>query len=161
MKKKIILSILVILWMGLVFFFSNQKSVQSDKVSNGLISKVIDVIEHIKGSEFTDNELDIIYDYAVTPVRKTAHFLIYTVLGILVFNLIKQYKIKMKEIIIISILICLLYACTDEIHQLFVYGRSGELRDVLIDTLGSIFGIIITYLLMKKNMKEKVQYGKR
>ena len=161
MKKKIILAILVILWMGLIFFFSNQKSVQSDKVSNGVISKVIDVIEHIKGSEFTDNELDMIYDYAVTPVRKTAHFLIYTVLGILVFNLIKQYKAKIKEIIIISILICLFYACIDEFHQLFVYGRSGELRDVLIDTLGSIFGIFIIYMIIKKSMEVKVQYGKR
>lgn len=150
MKKKIILSILIILWMGLIFFFSNQQAVDSDNVSNGVISKVIDVIEYIKGSEFTDNELDMIYDYAVTPVRKTAHFLIYTILGMLVFNLIKQYKVKMKEIIIISILICLFYACTDEIHQLFILGRSGELRDVLIDTLGSIFGIFVTYLMMKK-----------
>lgn len=150
MKKKIILSILIILWMGLIFFFSNQQAVDSDNVSNGVISKVIDVIEHIKGSEFTDNELDMIYDYAVTPVRKTAHFLIYTILGMLVFNLIKQYKVKIKDVIIISILICLFYACTDEIHQLFILGRSGELRDVLIDTLGSIFGIFVTYLMMKK-----------
>ena len=150
MKKKIILSILIILWMGLIFFFSNQQAVDSDNVSNGVISKVIDVIEYIKGSEFTDNELDMIYDYAVTPVRKTAHFLIYTILGMLVFNLIKQYKVKIKDVIIISILICLFYACTDEIHQLFILGRSGELRDVLIDTLGSIFGIFVTYLMMKK-----------
>ena len=45
----------------------------------------------------------------------------------------------------LSSLFCFIYACTDEFHQLFVMGRSCEIRDVLIDTLGSFVGILIYY----------------
>ena len=41
------------------------------------------------------------------------------------------------------------YACTDEFHQLFVNGRSGQLLDIFIDTLGAIFGVAILILLQK------------
>lgn len=34
-------------------------------------------------------------------------------------------------------MIAVLYACTDEYHQLFVPGRSGQLRDVMIDAVGA------------------------
>ena len=43
----------------------------------------------------------------------------------------------------------ILYACTDEIHQLFIQGRAGQLKDVLIDTIGSLTGIYI-YKVVKK-----------
>lgn len=54
-----------------------------------------------------------------------------------------QYPLTM------SILFSFLYACTDELHQIFVPGRSAQFRDVLIDTLGASFGIAITYLTIK------------
>ena len=53
---------------------------------------------------------------------------------------------KLMLLILWMILIfCFIYACTDEFHQLFVMGRSCEMRDVLIDTLGSFVGILIYY----------------
>ena len=58
----------------------------------------------------------------------------------------------------ISLLICLIYAFSDEIHQLFVLGRSGEFRDVLIDFCGSILGyfIINRFFLIKKSLHFRV-----
>lgn len=55
-----------------------------------------------------------------------------------------------SKILIISILMCVIYACSDEIHQLFVFGRSGEIRDVLIDFIGSFIGILIVYKSYKR-----------
>ena len=55
--------------------------------------------------------------------------------------------INMKYAIMISISFCFLYACTDEIHQLFVVGRTGRFTDVLIDTCGSFTGIMLSYII--------------
>ena len=45
---------------------------------------------------------------------------------------------------------CVIYACSDEIHQLFIFGRSCELRDVLIDFIGSLLGVMIAYKFYKR-----------
>ena len=60
-----------------------------------------------------------------------------------------QYPLTM------SILFSFLYACTDELHQIFVPGRSAQFRDILIDTLGASFGATITYLTIKLFAKIK------
>ena len=142
--KKIVLYILIIFWMGLIFSFSNQPSIASDGVSNGLMAKLIDVVEVVIGHEFSDMEIENIYKYGITPLRKCAHLSIYFILGILMYSLVKEYQLDRKKVFTISLLFCILYACSDEIHQLFVFGRSGEVRDVLIDSFGSLFGILLT-----------------
>lgn len=143
--KKIIKLILVILWMALIFIFSNQKADDSSKLSDGLIVKVANIV--IK-KDLSTAKKDEIIDRYTTIVRKTAHFTIYLILGILVINLLMEYNIK--HIIIISLIICFLYSTSDEIHQLFVDGRSGEVKDVLIDTTGSLAGIYGYYFLKRK-----------
>ena len=62
--------------------------------------------------------------------------------------MIKSFGLKS----FLAIIICILYATSDELHQLFVMGRSCELRDVFIYSLGSVSGIII-YNLIEKNKK--------
>ena len=84
-------------------------------------------------------------------------------------NLIYQIKGKYKLVYcIISIVVCFVYACTDEFHQLFVDGRAGLFSDVIIDTIGATISFIIVdaihriiSLIHKKdkrlsNKKEKV-----
>ena len=63
----------------------------------------------------------------------------------------------LKYALAMSILLSFLYACTDEIHQIFVPGRSAQFRDVLIDTLGASFGTLIAYLILKLITKIKEQ----
>ncbi len=65
-----------------------------------------------------------------------------------------------KYTLFMSILFSFLYACTDEIHQIFVPGRSAQFRDVLIDTLGASFGATITYLTIKLFAKVKARTRK-
>ena len=70
-----------------------------------------------------------------------------------------------KYRLIMSITLSFLYACTDEIHQIFVPGRSAQFRDVLIDTLGAIFGCLLIHALLtlftklksKSNSESKTQ----
>lgn len=142
--KKIIYKILIITWMIIIFMFSNQPADESTKLSDGFISTTIGNFYKIFDNDVTEEKLTQIKEKYTTPVRKTAHFTIYLILGTLTILLLKEYDMENRKRIILAILICLLYATSDEIHQLFIPGRSGELKDVLIDTSGSALGILIT-----------------
>ena len=119
--------------MGVIFSFSNQKADDSTKLSNGLIRNTI--------CKVNSNNCDKTIEKVFKPVRKSAHFCVYLILGLLVFNCFNFNK----KYILYSVIICLLYSISDEIHQIFVPGRSCEVFDVFIDTCGSFLGIISSY----------------
>ena len=78
-------------------------------------------------------------------------------MGLLIISFLKEFGLT-KRSIFISIIVVLLYACSDEIHQTFVAGRSGEVLDVLIDTIGGSLSTYIYYLIHKRrrlNEQEK------
>ena len=82
-------------------------------------------------------------------VRKLAHFSIYTLLGILTMSCALTYKGTNYQRGLITFLFGLLYACSDEFHQLFITGRSCEFRDICIDSLGVITGIVCIYVVYR------------
>ncbi|MCA9329471.1 VanZ family protein, partial [Candidatus Saccharibacteria bacterium] len=84
------------------------------------------------------------------------HIFMYFVLGMLVVNVLKDYKLGSKKLIGFSILFAGLYAVTDEIHQTFVSGRSAEARDVLIDTIGATLGVVLYWAILKIIMKRRL-----
>lgn len=149
MTKKIILWILVIFWMGLIFYFSSMNGIDSAYQSKGLLRHTIGRIVEIINPDISDIKKEEIIDKLDTPIRKVAHASIFFVLGIFVYLLVSSYNIK--KVFLISFIICFLYACSDEIHQLFVSERSGEVMDVLIDS----FGAFISVLLMNKIMVKR------
>ena len=58
-------------------------------------------------------------------------------------------KTSVRNMFLITIAICFLYAVSDEIHQYFVPGRACRLFDVLIDTSGSAFFCLVYYVYTK------------
>lgn len=149
--KKVINIILIILWMGLIFVLSNDTAEESSKKSDGLIVRCVqDIIKR----DLSTKEKEKVLKYLVKPVRKSAHFFLYFVLGILIINLFKSFELFNYKTILLAILLCFLYACSDEIHQLFVKGRSCEVRDILIDTIGSLSGISVYYLFSKISIRK-------
>ncbi len=141
--KKVLLWILVFSGMGLIFYFSAQDSVESTKQSRSVINKT-NIIE--KYNDKTDSEKEQIMINIDAKVRKLAHALVFLVLGVLVCFLIKEYTLDIKKILFICFIICLLYACSDELHQIYVPGRSGEITDIIIDSFGLLIGEAIFYL---------------
>jgi VanZ family protein len=129
--------IIVVLWMFLIFNFSAQPVQQSDKLSIGVAEKVIAVIDRITpGSNMNLLELDHL-------VRKTAHFIIYLTLAIMVRIALRKNRISGMKRILFVIGICLCFAISDEIHQIFVSGRGPQVKDVFIDSSGAIVGLVI------------------
>ena len=92
------------------------------------------------------------------PVRKLAHFSIYTLLGISIVGLTCTYKLTTVSKATITIISGMIYAISDEIHQTFIEGRSGQITDVLIDTAGIILGVVIVLLILKlmNNLNVKI-----
>ena len=136
--KKILSIVLLIFWCFLIFYFSNQPGSVSD-VSSGVIVNIIKKI--IPGN----------YHTITFIVRKLAHVSIYFILYLLTFNCFKKFNVSKY-----AFYFCLLYAISDEIHQLFIVNRSCELRDILIDTTG----ITLAYLITKKIRKNKEKLAK-
>ena len=151
--KRIVFGFLVIVWMITIFCFSNEKSDKSTDTSGSAIKTVLSRFEQFNNLEQDDQQKLI--ENLQHPIRKLAHFTIYTIGGMLFFNFINTYKITNKKKIMFTIIFGALYAVTDEIHQLFIPGRSGQISDILLDTLGVITGCMIMYIIYKIKTKNQ------
>lgn len=148
MKKKVIKGLIVVLCMLSIFLFSTDNSRESTSKSN----RVILGITNLFHKDLSNKEKEKIIDMFFVPIRKMAHFGIYLVLGISLISFLREFSIPIFKLLLLSIFLAFLYACSDEIHQLFVPGRSGQFSDVLLDTLGASVGIFIYYLLFRKRL---------
>ncbi|MBR5535642.1 MAG: VanZ family protein [Clostridia bacterium] len=155
MVKRIVLWVLVISCMSTIFIFSHQSAEVSHDLSNTLLYKILDTV-----GVFNDMQKSARIEAAEFLhflLRKLAHFSIYAFLGMLVYLLMRSgYEIKNALSLTFAPVVCVVYAISDEVHQLYIPGRSGEVRDVLIDTAGAAVGILITatvYILLQRRRK--------
>lgn len=82
-------------------------------------------------------------------IRKAAHGLVFMVLGMLTMAALIPHTMRGRHKVMVAVLLCTAYAVTDELHQLFVGGRSGEIRDVVIDLCGAMVGIGFVMMLKR------------
>ena len=147
--KKIIYSILLILWLLIIFAFSNQNGVASGSNSSGIIYFTLDMIYNILNI-LKDNIYEVL-SIIHNPIRECAHVFEYFVLAFLTYKTLESFNIKENKYIV-TILFCFLSASLDEIHQLFIVGRTFEYYDILMDTLGSV--LMIIFIKIFKDMKK-------
>lgn len=154
MSKKSKYIILTIIWMGFIFCMSNQPANISKELSQNIenllnntpiIGNLLSDILNSQNSQFI--------------VRKSAHIILFCLLSILCFVVIYELKRNVKISTLASFSITFIYACMDEIHQLFIPGRSGKINDVLIDSIGVIMGLIFINLIFMLNNKIKKSYS--
>lgn len=137
---------LIVLCMSTIFMFSSDDATKSTKKSDNVI---IRVSNFFSGTKLSKRQQEKIIDYFVVPVRKSAHFLIYMTLGILLISFILEFPLSTKKQILLAVFLAFLYACSDEIHQVFVPGRSGQVSDVLLDTLGASVGVFLYMVIFR------------
>lgn len=135
--------VLVILWMMLIFMFSNNSGVNSTNQSNSFIRTPIVIISRMLNKQIDEDKINQIIEIIEVPIRKCAHIFLYFILGILVSSLLKTYNLSFKQRFVYAFVICVLYSISDEIHQLFIPGRSGNIKDIFIDSLGIYLGIFL------------------
>lgn len=151
-KKKIkyVKCIIAIICCIIIFSFSAVPATASTKQSKGL---TYNVIKLLNGNKLSERDLEKLTKKINPVIRKIAHFSIYMILAIFTYMFIEELNIKSKsekerlrKNIIFTCIFCIIYAVFDEIHQIYVPGRTGKAIDVIIDTLGSCMGIAVLFL---------------
>lgn len=143
----------IIIWLCVIFSFSAQDAKKSSHTSDQVIIKAV---ETIKKEKLTTKQKETITTKYVRVVRKSAHFFLYFVLGIFIFLLAKEISGITLATIIYTIIFCMLYACSDELHQLFVNGRCARIFDVFVDTCGATLSTMIMFTISKIKSRLKV-----
>lgn len=146
----------ILLWLILIFWFSAQPVEQSV----GLSRRVGTVLARWFEPGFSDwsakrQEAFVLgIDFAI---RKTAHFLEYMILGILLGLVLRGREMSGKAWILAGTALGALLAAGDEFHQLFVEGRTSRWQDVCIDTAGAVLGLCILSLVRRMLSKRKLE----
>jgi len=144
-NKKIVVGswVLVIGWMALIYFLSAQHAEQSANLSGGITQFVKEIVEQVApDGEFQMDEISFF-------VRKNAHFFAYMLLAVLTLNAVRRNGVLGWLSMGVAFIISVLYAISDEVHQLFVPGRSGQVSDVLLDSAGALVGIALYAVISK------------
>lgn len=144
---RIVLLISIIWWMYIIFRFSAQTGSSSASSSHSILYMIGHISKHINGHDFITALSPVQFKFIEFIIRKLAHMFIYFVLSILVLLFLFTYKTKIFTKIIFSLSTSFIYACSDEIHQYFVGGRSASFKDVLIDTTGATIGILFIMII--------------
>lgn len=122
MKKFLIFWGPTIAWMGVIFYFSSRGQITSSAV-----------------------------DWQDFTLKKTAHFVEYFILSVLFYRSLRgTTNLQRKGLLFWTVVVCVIYAISDEIHQSFSPGRTPTMRDVIIDTIGSLAGGIASKFVPKK-----------
>ncbi|MGN0468821.1 MAG: VanZ family protein [Acutalibacteraceae bacterium] len=149
MKNVKILRIIILLLlaadMAVIFCLSAQKAEQSSETSSGVIEQIVKIIykDFDSWSDQAKEEKIESFQYAV---RKLAHMTEYASLGVLTCAYALTYGFDFKRLVF-ALIFCAFYAASDEFHQKFVEGRSCEFKDVVIDSVGALIGIIVFTVL--------------
>lgn len=142
-----------------IFMFSSQNSDDSSDLSRGFIRDIINMLPFFSNTDEAAKTRIVVSIHNF--VRKMAHFSIYAALGFCCAGAFMQKMSRWKKIIIgiSAAAVCCFYAASDEFHQLFIPGRSGEIRDVLIDTSGGAVGAAIyigIHMLIQKIKSRRI-----
>jgi len=145
-QRKLLILLGVVFWMAIIFKLSAQPGEQSNILSAKVTNVIVSVVQQLRPDV---NIVSLNYF-----IRKCAHFLAYLVLGIIVLFAMKKIGYTGKTGVWITLLICIGYATTDELHQAFVPGRTPKLTDIVIDSSGATLGTSIYLLFFENGWKE-------
>lgn len=146
-RKNLLYYLLPAAWMVIIFCFSAEPALVSDENNHFLIRLMLRMgidLTKFKGA-----------DFANFMIRKSAHMTEYAILAaLLLFSFLKNRK---KHPYLLNLLSCLIYASSDEFHQLFVTGRSGRAVDVLIDMTGALVITLIIFVIKSVKNNKKIR----
>lgn len=144
-------ALLLLAHMAVIFSFSSESREESGSRSQAITTAIARFLNPAY-DELTAEEQTASVERLHLVVRKTAHVLEYALLGILSAGLLLLLRrlgwIRLPRPCdwLIPAAFCLLYAASDELHQLFV-DRGAQVKDVILDFCGAVFGIGCLHLV--------------
>ena len=161
--SKILLSILPMLAVMVgIFLFSGQQGEASAGVSNGVGEWFLGILGIEIPPGMSASNVPILFGLTI---RKLAHIFLYFLLGGTSFLFAATLPVKTVAKVRpavsggIALVISLLYACLDEVHQSFVPGRAAQIQDVGVDAIGFVLAIVLImtiwyFVVLHKKIKE-------
>lgn len=161
MRRKIILVICwlaVLILAGVIFSFSAQGGPASQKASDQVVNYLLPIFRpdypQLPGAQ----QQEILHHWRYI-VRKSAHFLEFTLLGLALRLALSNYR-RLKYAPPIAWLLGTAYAASDEWHQAIVGTRTGMWQDVALDSAGVLTGVLIACVLLHLRKKWKAKRGR-
>ncbi len=142
----ILAAILLSFLYSIIFSFSAQSGEQSGGLSQLVTETCVELINNFSGKNWSRMMMDNLANLVEKPIRKLAHFMEYACMGVLVYVMWRPWK-KGRSLYLLVVSWVFVSAAADEIHQLFVPGRYGCMADVVLDTFGGIFGVLICMII--------------
>ena len=148
----------------MIFCFSAANATHSSHLSEGVCIRLVREVSSVFPEQFSKEKMLKIAAIIEFPIRKCAHFSEYAVLSITVnlylwvcFRMERLLEAKKWKILLRAEVFCALYACSDELHQYFVTGRSCRFFDVCVDSTGAFFGALLFWGMYSYLSKRKRQ----
>lgn len=139
-----VMPFLVAAWMGIIFLFSAQPAEKSSDMSGSISYMAAQKYSNLWNLDWKEGQLQTAAEKIEYPIRKIAHMTEYAILALLVYGMLDAWRTgENAGGYRVALGVVFLYACSDELHQLFVPGRAGRLSDVIIDTTGALLALFV------------------
>lgn len=144
---RVLFLLLTVLLAGVIFYMSSEPATESSDRSTTIAAEILPLV-HPAFETLPPEEQKAVLSSADHILRKTAHFCVYGVLGVLLLLYSLCLTAKPPAHMLRALLAATVYAASDEIHQAFVPGRGSAVTDVLLDSAGALCGILFIWLLV-------------
>lgn len=159
MKRKVAI-ICCLLWMGVIFYQSSKTGDSSNEISYEIVNQLANPVKPTQRVEESTTEVEkqevknsLSFEKLNVLIRKSAHAFEFLMLALLLGWVLSEYEISSWQLICFTMFGILLYAASDEFHQLFVEGRTARLFDVGIDCIGGFIGISLFGIIRRLQRK--------
>jgi VanZ family protein len=129
-------------WMASIFLVTQLPYFTGENTAK-VIQKGVVTETHSTNTQSVDpvniNELNLM-------IRKITHVIVFGILAFLLYKTLAAYPFSY----ILSWILTVIYAVSDEWHQSFMPGRVAAYKDVLFDSLGAFIALFLLYLFTKK-----------
>lgn len=129
--------------MYMIYSFSADSGVSSSDLSYKVSEEIVVTADKVINLNLSNDQVNFYKQRINYPVRKAAHMTEYALLAVAIAFPLYVYGVRGIGLLILTGTVCVSYAMLDEYHQSFVAGRTSSGKDVAIDSIGVICGVII------------------
>ena len=132
-----------IFMMYLIFSFSSQSGTVSGNLSYRVSEIIVESANEAFDLHWSGSDMDYYIERIHYPVRKLAHMTEYFLLAVSVSFPLYVYGVRGLWLPLLAGGFCVGFAALDEYHQSFVAGRGPSRKDVGIDSIGVLAGVLM------------------
>jgi VanZ family protein len=134
-----------IFWMAVIFIFT-QVPYSTGSSTSGALEKLFRAL-YINADQASIDSLNFI-------ARKATHITVFGILAILFYKSLEAYRFAY----VLSWVLTVIYAMSDEYHQSFMPGRTASIKDVfLFDSVGALVFLLGTFIIVRKTRRRLKQ----